>query len=111
MQTQLQARYDVHRTTRNSQQREKLLSADFAGVTPDEILAKLHDPTIEPGFEDWRHCLVFWARPPEAVRTLIAEIQRRLREVVPSVHPPHFQQEAVLTAEQIFGSCHSHAST
>ena len=68
---------------RNEQQKAKLLSPDFPGVTVDEILAKLEDTTIEPGFEDWRHCLVFWARPPEKVRLLIAEIQQRLLTVAP----------------------------
>ncbi|KAK5119246.1 hypothetical protein LTR85_007860 [Meristemomyces frigidus] len=81
---QIQARYDTHRTNRNTQQREKLLAADFPGVTVDGILAKLEDPTIEPGFKDWRHCLVFWARPPEKIRSLIAEIQQRLLRVAPS---------------------------
>ncbi|TKA73875.1 hypothetical protein B0A55_04480 [Friedmanniomyces simplex] len=68
---QIQARYTTHRTTRNAQQRVKLLAPDFPGVSVDEILAKLEDPSIEPGFTDWRHCLVFWARPPVKVRSLI----------------------------------------
>jgi hypothetical protein len=54
-------------------------------VTVDQILAKLEDPSIEPGFQDPRNCLVFWARPPAAVRTLIAEVQRRLLSVAPSL--------------------------
>ena len=55
-------------------------------MTIDEMLAKLEDPaTIEAGFKDWRNCLVFWARPPEKVRELIAEVQRRLLDVVPSL--------------------------
>jgi hypothetical protein len=83
-QTQIQSRYTLHRTNRNAQQRAKLLSPDFAGVTPDEILAKLEKPEEYPGYEDPRHCLVFWARPTMAVRELIGEVQRRLREAAPS---------------------------
>ncbi|KAK0848487.1 hypothetical protein LTS02_014053 [Friedmanniomyces endolithicus] len=88
--TQIQARYDTHRTNRNAQQRAKLLALDFPGVSVDEILAKLEDPSLEPGFTDWRHCLVFWARPPESVKSLIAEVQRRLVSVVPNlwIMPP-----------------------
>ncbi|KAK0978393.1 hypothetical protein LTR91_012967 [Friedmanniomyces endolithicus] len=80
---QIQARYATHRTNRNAQQRAKLLATDSPGVSVDDILAKLEDPSLEPGFTDWRHCLVFWARPPEKVRALIAEVQRRLVSVVP----------------------------
>jgi len=83
-QTQIQARYNAHRTTRNTQQRAKLLAPDFPGVTVDEILAKLEDPAKYSDFKDWRHCLVFWARPPQPIRSLIAEILQRLTEVVPS---------------------------
>ncbi|TKA61022.1 hypothetical protein B0A55_11446 [Friedmanniomyces simplex] len=82
---QMQARYTTHRTTRNAQQRAKLLAPDFPGVSVDEILAKLEDPSIEPGFTDWRHCLVFWARPPVKVRSLIGEVQRRVVRVVPNL--------------------------
>ncbi len=82
---QIQARYDTHRTNRNAQQRAKLLSPDFSGVTIDEILAKLEDPSIEPDFQDWRNCLVFWARPPAKLRSLIEEIQKKLLEVAPSL--------------------------
>jgi hypothetical protein len=70
---------------RNAQQRTKLLSPDFQGVVVDEILAKLEGPSIEPGFKDWRHCLVFWARPPQAVRSLISEVQQKLLKVAPSL--------------------------
>ena len=65
------------------QQKARLLAADFPGVTIDEILAKLEDPSIEPGFDDWRNCLVFWARPPAAVRDLIAQIQQKLLKAAP----------------------------
>jgi len=53
-------------------------------VAIDEILAKLEDSSIEPGFKDWRHCLVFWARPPAKVRALISEVQQKLLSVAPS---------------------------
>jgi hypothetical protein len=54
-------------------------------VTVDHILAKLEDPSIGPGFQDPRNCLVFWARPPAAVRSLIAEVQSRLLSVASSL--------------------------
>jgi hypothetical protein len=81
---QIQSRYDTHRTNRNAQQRAKYLSPDFTGVTIDDILAKLEDSSIEPGFQDWRNCLVFWARPPAKLRSLIAEIQKRILEIAPN---------------------------
>lgn len=71
---------------RSAQQKEKLTSPDSAGVTIDGILRKLEDQTIEPGFKDPRHCLVFWARPPPKVKALIAEVQKRLRAVAPRKH-------------------------
>lgn len=78
-------------------------------MTPDEILAKLEDPSIEPGFKDWRHCLVFWARPTEKVRNLIATVQEKLRAVVPnlwimppmSLHMTALEITHSLTAEEI----------
>ena len=51
----------------------------------DEILAKLEDSTNDPDYEDWRNCLVFWARPPERIRDLIAEVQKRLLVAAPSL--------------------------
>ena len=95
-QTQIQARYNSHRTNRNVQQRAKILAPDFDGVIVDDILAKLADPTIEPGFTDWRHCLVFWARPPPSVRSVIAEIQQRLLQAAPSMLPIPQQGKAQL---------------
>ena len=108
-QTQIQSRYNTHRANRNAQQRAKLLSLDFSGVTIDEILAKLEDPTVEPGFQDWRNCLVFWARPPQKVRSLIGEVQRRLLEAAPSLWTmpgPNLHMTAIevthsLTVEEI----------
>lgn len=84
-QMQIQLRYQNQLVNRNAQQRAKLLSPDFKGVSIDEILARLEDPSIEHGFQDWRNCLVFWARPPEAVRNLISSIQQRLLRVCPNL--------------------------
>ncbi|KXT18392.1 hypothetical protein AC579_8184 [Pseudocercospora musae] len=83
--TKIQERYSNHRVNRNAQQKEKLLAKDFPGVTIDEILMKLETPDKYPGYEDPRHCLVFWARPTADVKKLIAEVQRRLREAVPNL--------------------------
>ncbi|KAF2147528.1 uncharacterized protein K452DRAFT_314659 [Aplosporella prunicola CBS 121167] len=82
---QLQVHYEKHRVSRNEQQKAKLLAPEFEGVVVDPILKRLEDPTIEPGFVDPRHCLVFWARPPQKVRTLAAEVQKKLSEVVPNL--------------------------
>ncbi|KAL8912882.1 MAG: hypothetical protein Q9171_002176 [Xanthocarpia ochracea] len=79
---EIQARYSKHRETRNRTQREKYIS-EGSGVTIDPILYKLEHPENYPGFADTRHCLVFWARPPSAVRALIADIQRQLITITP----------------------------
>jgi hypothetical protein len=81
-QQQIQTTYQTHRTNRNAQQKSNLLSPDFPGVTVDEILANLEDPN-KPDYEDWRNCLVFWARPPARIRSLIRQIQAKLLEVTP----------------------------
>lgn len=75
---QIQCRYATHRETRNEQQKAKLLSPDFSGFIIDPVLEKLLSPTSYPGYVDPRNCLVFWARPPLAVRELILNIQNRL---------------------------------
>ena len=107
LKAQIQARYNTHRENRNAQQRAKLLAPEFSGVTPDEILARLEDPSIEPGFKDWRHCLVFWARPPQPVRSLIAEVQRQLLKVAPSERAGKFDSLDLdkLTSGQACGLC------
>ncbi|KAJ6578228.1 RNA ligase/cyclic nucleotide phosphodiesterase, partial [Mycena capillaripes] len=81
----IQERYSTHRDTRNAQQKAKFLAADFAGVMPDPILQRLEDPSIEPGYVDPRHSLVFWARPPPKIKALVAEVQSRLQAIVPNL--------------------------
>ncbi|KAL1310959.1 hypothetical protein AAFC00_001180 [Neodothiora populina] len=81
---EIQSRYDTHRTARTEQQKKKLLSAEFEGVVIDQILKRLEDP-LEPDYKDPRHCLVFWARPPQEVKEVIAEVQRRLKTVAPNL--------------------------
>lgn len=80
----IQAKYNVHRTTRNSQQKTKLVDPEFSGVVVDPILQRIQDPAIEPGYADPRHCLVFWARPSQKVKSLILEVQQRLLAASPS---------------------------
>ncbi|KAI5210050.1 hypothetical protein E4T39_00477 [Aureobasidium subglaciale] len=107
--TEIQARYETHRSNRGVQQKEKLSSPDFTGVTIDTILARLEDQTIEPGFEDPRNCLVFWARPPPHVKSVIAEVQKRLKKVAPrlwvmpqdSLHMTALEITHSLTAPEI----------
>lgn len=74
----------LHRTTRNAQQKAKMLDQDFLGINIDPILLRLHNPSIEPGYVDPRHCLVFWARPPQHVKDLILRVQKELLTVAPS---------------------------
>ncbi|KAF2271566.1 uncharacterized protein EI97DRAFT_437751 [Westerdykella ornata] len=84
---EIETRYALHRTTRNAQQKGKLLSNDFPGVNIDPILLRLTDQTIEPGYVDPRHCLVFWARPPQHIKGLIGKIQKELLTVAPNLWP------------------------
>ncbi|KAF2495115.1 AAA-domain-containing protein [Lophium mytilinum] len=82
---EIQARYQAHRSTRNGQQKIKLLDAQFPGVSIDPVLQKLCDPSIEPGYSDPRHCLVFWARPTATVKSLIHQVQQKLLSVAPNL--------------------------
>jgi vesicle-fusing ATPase len=84
-QTQIQARYDTHRLTRNEQQKAKFLDPAFTGLILDPILQKLENPELQHGYVDPRHCLVFWARPTIEIRDLVASIQQKLRRVAPSM--------------------------
>ncbi|KAL1982356.1 hypothetical protein VTN96DRAFT_1387 [Rasamsonia emersonii] len=82
---QLQARYATHRTTRNAQQKAKILDPSFPGWTLDETLAKLDGPNRDPTFLDDRFCSTFWGRPPLHIRNLVDMIQRELRQVAPTL--------------------------
>lgn len=86
-QAQIQDRYSTHRTTRNAQQKTKMLAEGFPGVSIDPILLRLSDPSIEPGYVDPRHCMVFWARPTQKVKDLILKVQTELATVAPSMLP------------------------
>lgn len=83
--TQIQSKYSLHRTSRNAQQKEKLLAADFPGVSIDPILQKLSNPTNELGYVDPRHCLVFWGRPTQKVKEIIHQVQQELLTVAPNM--------------------------
>lgn len=68
--------------TRAQAQIQKFLDPDFTGVEIDPVLySVVHDSP--KGFKDPRYCLVFWARPTNAVKELVAELQGRVREIVP----------------------------
>jgi hypothetical protein len=86
-QKQLQACYELHRTTRNEQQKAKILDGAFTGWVLDEYLTKLDGPRRDPAFIDPRNCLVFWARPPRKVRDLVEIVQQRLRRAAPGKSP------------------------
>lgn len=81
---QIQLRYQNHRENRNKQQKTKLLSPDFAGFTIDPVLEKLLSKETNPGYIDPRNCLVFWARPPARIRSLVDDLQQRLLKIAPS---------------------------
>ena len=93
-QSQLQERYENHRSHRNAQYRTKLLSPAFPGCQVDEILSKLHsqttNPTTNPNdshdvpFVDPRNNLNIYARPPQHIRDLVAHVQREIQQVAPS---------------------------
>lgn len=94
---QIQARYSAHRNSREIDQRVKVLSSDFPGVSIDPILRGLLDerarrqnvnlaniPRRESvRFHDERHNLVFWIRPPTHIRDLIVQCQAKLKEAIP----------------------------
>jgi hypothetical protein len=82
-QAQIQSKYSLHRSARNAQQKAKLLDKSFTGVIIDPILARICDPSIESGYVDPRHCLVFWGRPTQKVKDLIERVQQELSSVAP----------------------------
>ncbi|KAH6617256.1 RNA ligase/cyclic nucleotide phosphodiesterase [Chaetomium tenue] len=81
----IQSLYATHRSTRNAQQREKFLSLEFKELNIDPILLRLEKPDVEPGFQDPRHCLVFWARPPSHVVELACHVQTLLQKAAPNL--------------------------
>ncbi|GLA29327.1 hypothetical protein AnigIFM63604_006529 [Aspergillus niger] len=86
-QKQIQARYEAHRSSRNEQYKERLLSPDFTGWQIDDILRKLqagaNGETLP--FVDSRHNLTLYARPPQHIRDLIAEVQQAIREIAQKI--------------------------
>ncbi|KAK5661697.1 hypothetical protein OQA88_9797 [Cercophora sp. LCS_1] len=82
---EIQSLYQTHRIARNNQQRDKFLSVDFKELIIDPFLLRLENPDIEPGFQDPRNCLVFWARPPEHIVRLAVHLQELLRKAAPGL--------------------------
>ena len=65
-------------------------------MTPDPILTRLLDPANDLAEVDQRHCLVFWARPPSHIRSLVAKVQDKLLPLAPSaLFPPCFLRPSV----------------
>ncbi|KAL8851552.1 MAG: hypothetical protein Q9221_003572 [Calogaya cf. arnoldii] len=81
---EIQARYTKHRETRNEAQRKKFID-ERSSVIIDPILYKLVHPEQYPDFADNRHCLVFWARPPSCLKSLIGDLQKQLLTVAPNL--------------------------
>ena len=84
-QKQIQSLYETHRTLRNAQQRAKFLDPAFQEVLVDPYLLRIENPSIDPAFQDPRHGLVFWARPPEHILQLASHIQHVLQAASPSM--------------------------
>ncbi|KAK1469249.1 hypothetical protein CMEL01_01016 [Colletotrichum melonis] len=82
---EIQALYQAHRTKRNEQQRQKFIAPDFKELIIDPFLLRLENPEMEPGFQDPRNCLVFWARPPDHIVQLSAYLQSLLKKAAPSI--------------------------
>ena len=92
----------THRVTRNAQQREKILAEDFKGWILDEHLVKLDGPQRDHSYTDPRHCLVFWGRPPQKVKTLIDVVQAKLVDAAPGMFAPK-PSSNILTPSEISG--------
>ncbi|KAG5916407.1 hypothetical protein E4U61_003649 [Claviceps capensis] len=94
----IQILYSVHRTRRNAQQKAKFLASDFQGLSIDQTLLKLERPLSYPGFRDERHCLVFWARPPNHIIRLACRLQDILQDTAPGIWlmPPDRMHMTVL---------------
>jgi vesicle-fusing ATPase len=67
----------LHRSTRNAQQKARLLDESFAGVSIDPVLARLSDTSIEPGYV---------GRPTEKVKNMIERVQQELSTIAPSAY-------------------------
>ncbi|KAJ2977969.1 hypothetical protein NQ176_g4077 [Zarea fungicola] len=78
--SEIQSRYEAHRTTRNSQQKDRFLSAEYQKLELDQHLFRIVHPNVEPGFRDERNCFVIWARPPDHTIRLALQVQEMLKE-------------------------------
>ncbi|KAI1177183.1 RNA ligase/cyclic nucleotide phosphodiesterase [Nemania sp. FL0916] len=100
--TQIQALYEVHRTRRNAQQKDKFLDAEFKELIIDPYLLRLEYPHIEPGFIDTRHCMTFWGRPPIHVLELAGLVQKRLKDIAPNIWLMPLHRMHITTLELAF---------
>ncbi|RPA99616.1 hypothetical protein L873DRAFT_896606 [Choiromyces venosus 120613-1] len=93
---EMQKAYETHRTNRNKQQAEKMLSKDFTGVIVDKTLQELEyargnkgiiqlagKPVQDLQEVDPRVCLVLWIRPTQQIKDLVKTIQERLIDLAP----------------------------
>lgn len=90
IQAEIQVLYSVHRVRRNEQQKEKFLAEDFKELIVDPFLLRIERPEIEPGFKDWRNCLVLWARPPDHIIKLCVHLQVLLKKAAPRKSIPTY---------------------
>ncbi|GKT60647.1 hypothetical protein ColTof3_07986 [Colletotrichum tofieldiae] len=85
-------------TKRNEQQKQKFIATDFKELIIDPFLLRLENPEMEPGFQDPRNCLVFWARPPDHIVRLAAHVQALLRKAAPTLEVTHSKTPEEITA-------------
>ncbi|KAJ6014950.1 Ribosomal protein L44e [Penicillium herquei] len=74
--------YETHRSKRNAQFNDRLLTPGFREWKFDEILEnviKADQGLIE--YEDPRNNFSFWARPPKHIRELVYDIQQEIASV------------------------------
>ncbi|KAJ5730295.1 Ribosomal protein L44e [Penicillium malachiteum] len=81
--TKIQKAYEAHRSNRNAQFKDRLLTPGFREWKFDEILEnviKADQGLIE--YEDPRNNFSFWARPPKHIRELVYDIQQELASLI-----------------------------
>ncbi|KAG7286383.1 hypothetical protein NEMBOFW57_008692 [Staphylotrichum longicolle] len=96
-QAKLQALYATHRTTRNAQQRDKFLTSEFNGLNIDQVLLRLENPDLEPGFKDPRDCLVAHSRTAEEIASLVSS----MRPAIPALTGLTFTRRSRLVKPMI----------
>ncbi|KIY71534.1 hypothetical protein CYLTODRAFT_418765 [Cylindrobasidium torrendii FP15055 ss-10] len=80
--SQIQKAYEMHRTSRLSQQCTLFRSPTFEGLVIDTVLLRL---TQDPSFVDTRNSLNFRIRPPGDIQAVVASCVTELESVLPGL--------------------------